>query len=223
MSLTSYRAAPPRVGRSVGRSVGVRPGGPAAADSPAPGGAVPWALGRFTAEFGMGSGVAAPRRPPGHPAGPRTTDGQTDGGAARGRPRPRARWEEDPAGRRPGAAAAARLRRLRWCGVAAAVVAVPRLVGVGSAAPRAGRGGDGTGLGRSVGRLGPLGCVGRPTCTRGLSTWWSATALKGRSRLEGGFALRCLQRLSRPHLATRRCRWRDNRSTRGASVPVLSY
>ena len=41
--------------------------------------------------------------------------------------------------------------------------------------------------------------------------------------LEGGFPLRCFQRLSRPHIATRRCRWRDNRYTRGASIPVLSY
>ena len=46
---------------------------------------------------------------------------------------------------------------------------------------------------------------------------------RGRPRLEGGFLLRCLQQLSRPYLATRRCRWRDNRCTRGASVPVLSY
>ena len=74
-----------------------------------------------------------------------------------------------------------------------------------------------------IGRLGPLGCVGRPTCTRGLSTCWSGTALMGRSGLEGGFPLRCLQRLSRPRLATRRRHWRDDRCTRGASVPVLSY
>ena len=40
---------------------------------------------------------------------------------------------------------------------------------------------------------------------------------------EGGFPLRCFQRLSRPYLATRLCRWRDNRSTRGTSTPVLSY
>ena len=40
---------------------------------------------------------------------------------------------------------------------------------------------------------------------------------------EVSFPLRCFQRLSRPHLATRQCRWRDNRSTRGASIPVLSY
>ncbi len=45
----------------------------------------------------------------------------------------------------------------------------------------------------------------------------------GRTGFEGGFPLRCFQRLSRPHIATRRCRWRDNRYTRGASIPVLSY
>src|SRR5215510_10728521 len=45
----------------------------------------------------------------------------------------------------------------------------------------------------------------------------------GRTRFEVGFSLRCFQRLSRPHIATRRCRWRDNRYTRGASIPVLSY
>jgi hypothetical protein len=44
-----------------------------------------------------------------------------------------------------------------------------------------------------------------------------------RPGFEGGFPLRCIQRLSRPHIATRRCRWRDNRYTRGASIPVLSY
>ena len=40
---------------------------------------------------------------------------------------------------------------------------------------------------------------------------------------EGGFPLRCLQRLSRPYLATLLCHWRDNRSTRDMSTPVLSY
>ncbi len=38
-----------------------------------------------------------------------------------------------------------------------------------------------------------------------------------------GFTLRCFQRFSIPHIATRQCRWRDSRYTRGASVPVLSY
>src|SRR5262249_16809884 len=46
---------------------------------------------------------------------------------------------------------------------------------------------------------------------------------QGRTRFEVGFSLRCLQRLSRPHIATLHCRWRDNSSTRGASIPVLSY
>jgi hypothetical protein len=44
-----------------------------------------------------------------------------------------------------------------------------------------------------------------------------------RPGFEEGFPLRCVQRLSRPHLATRRCGWRHNRYTRGASLPVLSY
>ena len=46
---------------------------------------------------------------------------------------------------------------------------------------------------------------------------------QGSSRFEVGFPLRCFQRLSRPYIATLLCRWRDNRSTRGASNSVLSY
>ena len=46
---------------------------------------------------------------------------------------------------------------------------------------------------------------------------------QGRSGFEVGFPLRCLQRLSRPYIATLLCRWRDNRYTRGTSIPVLSY
>ena len=46
---------------------------------------------------------------------------------------------------------------------------------------------------------------------------------QARPSFEGGFPLRCFQQLSLPHIATRLCRWRDNRSTRGASIPVLSY
>ncbi len=45
----------------------------------------------------------------------------------------------------------------------------------------------------------------------------------GSAHLGVGFPLRCFQRLSRPDVATRRCRWRDNRYTSGRSVPVLSY
>ncbi len=44
-----------------------------------------------------------------------------------------------------------------------------------------------------------------------------------RPHLGEGFALRCLQRLSRPDAATRPCAWRRNRLTVGPSAPVLSY
>jgi hypothetical protein len=66
----------------------------------------------------------------------------------------------------------------------------------------------------------------------GASTSDLSTSLSGRG-LQGlmpgipnlgvGFPLICFQRLSRPHMATRRCGWRHNRYTSGASDPVLSY
>jgi hypothetical protein len=64
--------------------------------------------------------------------------------------------------------------------------------------------------------------------TPSLSTSWSRTTLQGsqapgRSHLQASFPLRCFQRLSLPHIATRQCHWRDNRYTRDASTPVLSY
>ena len=46
---------------------------------------------------------------------------------------------------------------------------------------------------------------------------------QGRSRFKGGFPLRCLQRLSRPYVAMLHCGWRHNSSTRGTFIPVLSY
>ena len=46
---------------------------------------------------------------------------------------------------------------------------------------------------------------------------------QGRPCFEGGFPLRCLQRLSCPDIATLHCGWRHNRSTSGPSTPVLSY
>ena len=46
---------------------------------------------------------------------------------------------------------------------------------------------------------------------------------QGKTRFEVGFPLRCFQRLSRPYIATLQCGWRHNRSTRGTSIPVLSY
>ena len=76
---------------------------------------------------------------------------------------------------------------------------------------------------RSIERLGPVSCTRRRASTSGLSTWWSATALMARPGFEVGFPLRCFQRLSRPNLATRLRGWRHDRSTRGSSTPVLSY
>ena len=60
-----------------------------------------------------------------------------------------------------------------------------------------------------------------------LSTLSSSRGLTGFCHgilvLEGGFTLRCFQRLSRPHFASLLCRWHDNSCTSGASIPVLSY
>ena len=46
---------------------------------------------------------------------------------------------------------------------------------------------------------------------------------QGRPCFEGGFPLRCLQRLSCPIIATLHCCWRNNRSTSGSFTPDLSY
>ena len=65
------------------------------------------------------------------------------------------------------------------------------------------------------------------TYTSDLSTLLSARSLTslryGIPYLEASFTLRCFQRLSQPHSATLPCRWRDNRCTVGAFIPVLSY
>ena len=73
--------------------------------------------------------------------------------------------------------------------------------------------------------------IGQLTCchvyTSDLSTLLSSRGLTtlryGISYLEASFTLRCFQRLSQPHSATLLCRWRDNRCTVGAFIPVLSY
>ena len=76
---------------------------------------------------------------------------------------------------------------------------------------------------KPIGQLVPVSFMHCCTSTPGLSTWSSTTALIGSTRFQVGFPLRCLQRLSRPHIATLQCGWRHNRSTRGVSIPVLSY
>ena len=70
-------------------------------------------------------------------------------------------------------------------------------------------------------------CICYHTSTADLSTSSSLRGLtylrSGSLILQGGFTLRCLQRLSRPHFASLLCPWQNNSFTRGASTPVLSY
>ena len=81
--------------------------------------------------------------------------------------------------------------------------------------------------GQALDRLVAVSCIHCCTSTSALSTSSSSrglTSLKnGISHLEGGFTLRCLQRLSLPGLATLPCSWHCNRYTSGPSIPVLSY
>ena len=81
-------------------------------------------------------------------------------------------------------------------------------------------------LGQALKRLVTVSSMCYHTSTSVLSTSSSSrglTTFVGISHLEGGFTLRCLQHLSRPGLATLLCSWRNNRSTSGQSIPVLSY
>ena len=82
-------------------------------------------------------------------------------------------------------------------------------------------------FGQALTRLVTVSSMCYHTSTPALSTSSSSrgfTSLKnGISHLEGGFTLRCLQRLSLPVLATRPWLWQANRSTSGPSIPVLSY
>ena len=77
-------------------------------------------------------------------------------------------------------------------------------------------------LGYALDRLVTVSSMHYCTSTSALSTSCSSRGL-GISHLEGGFTLRCLQRLSLPDLATLPCSWRNNRYTSGQSSPVLSY
>ena len=75
----------------------------------------------------------------------------------------------------------------------------------------------------SRGRLSVLPRVDRPPIDLVVYQGPLEALRPGSADLGAGFPLICFQRLSRPHIATRRCRWRDNRYTSGASTPVLSY
>src|SRR4029078_10163149 len=75
----------------------------------------------------------------------------------------------------------------------------------------------------SMGKLHALPRVHIPPINHVVYVGSSGVLRLGTPYLEGGFPLRCFQRLSRPDIATRRCGWRHNRNTSGPSNSVLSY
>ncbi len=223
MSLTSYRAAPPRagggppggygpsgaVGGALGASVLGRVGdrggfrsGLAVTYSPASWDAVPLAPGRLTAEFGMGSGVSHRLWPPDrigtplreHRVGLLALTG--DGG--------------------PGSRSSA---QNLWCMTSErGLGALPRTTLCAGRSPLAVTGSDQANRTISTGQLSASPRVHlRPI---DVVVCHGPQGIPG---FEGGFPLRCLQRLSCPFIATQHCLGRDNWSTSGTFTPVLSY
>jgi hypothetical protein len=86
-----------------------------------------------------------------------------------------------------------------------------------------------TGIVKPHGLLGPLRSKGFTAIPRaayrrdGLSRPFRELKAPGKIHLGGSFPLRCIQRLSPPAIATRRCSWRHSRDTSGQFDPVLSY
>ena len=201
--------------------------GLAVTDSPASSDAVPWAAARLTAEFGMGSGVSRGLWPPGRIRAPHLGPSRQGRRAGQGRIRrlaapPRAKARARRASRSsrvPGQA----------CGGQ----------GAGDVSPREGCACFPSGRGLALCALAAgLPVTGSDQANRTISTGQLSASPRlhprpidvvvchgphGRLGFEGGFPLRCLQRLSRPFMATRHCRGRDNRSTSGTFTPVLSY
>jgi hypothetical protein len=163
-----------------------RPVDLAATYSPTPRGVVPSALRGFTAEFGMGSGGPPALWPPGRRDARSRGQGTGDRGQGTGDRRTELRETPHPSsGFCPlssdcgmgGAAASGDGRQ--WSSTAcccplSSVVCPP------TPAPLV------PGRGRSIERLGPVGCTCRHASTPGLSTWWSPTAL-GETWSRGGF------------------------------------
>src|SRR2546426_7365638 len=75
----------------------------------------------------------------------------------------------------------------------------------------------------STGQLNTLRCVHLRPINLVIYEGPSGGLRPGRSHLQAGFALRCLQRLSLPDIATEQCAWRHSSHTSGPSTPVLSY
>ena len=180
----------------------MRPAGLAVTYSPASWDAVPSARRRLTAEFGMGSGVSLALLPP-------DLQGAPPRGASLRRPL------HGGATRRP-----------RWWPVLPCLhcsLGLTSVTGRGVRAPhwspgRPSSGSDEACRAISTGQLNAL-----PRLHLRPIDVVVFHGPQGRPGFEGGFPLRCLQRLSCPHIATQHCRWHDNWSTSGAFTPVLSY
>ncbi len=194
----------------------------------------------LTAVFGMGTGVTPPvwspeSRPAGGQAGPGVGNPCGSGHAG-------------PVGTGPGGKPL--MRVVAWRGVDRWFPGTPRFVTPPTAAPPRKRRHGVPRFGKrsslvSHRRPAARGMWGAGRGGQAVGCWdWSAAAVARRTlpahrpgrlpgafvahrdwkpRLEEGFALRCLQRLSFPDLATRRCPEQDSRHTRGRSSPILSY
>src|SRR5690606_39694905 len=162
--------------------------------------AVPSALRGLTAVFGMGTGVAPAPWPPA--STPHFVLLMTNGGSRErgfGKARLGRRSREYAQGDRP------------------------TVVSCRHSHPY-GEGGEGQATRAiSTAWLSTLPCLHLPPIDVLVSNGPSEGLRPGSAHLGEGFPLRCLQRFSRPNVATRRCLWPDSRHTRGPSVPVLSY
>ena len=200
MSLTSYRAAPPRVTRSAN-------GIPCARPQKRPG-----TQAKKDRETGRSAGAAEPRRRvkrkqhelgrPGSDLLSRVLRQSTIGaGEFHGRVRNGIGW---------GLPARPPDRR-RSCCMIEVFLTAPRIAGMNNESNQANRA-------ISTGKLHTL----LRFHTRPINVVVFHGS-QGRICFEAGFPLRCFQRLSIPYVATLQCGWRHNRSTRGTSIPVLSY
>ena len=157
----------------------------------------------LTAVFGMGTGGAPQVSSPGCPVGAvrhrrgvgragfgRVRSGGTQhgrSGSKRDGPRRRSRPGRSRV-RAVGADRSGRWMRVRCFG---AFVLVDHR---GSCRARPGGGAAADRGGQACRLLGPVGCDGRPSCTPGLSTWWSSRSLHG-PRTNGNLVLKRASRL----------------------------
>jgi hypothetical protein len=174
----------------------------------------------LTAVFGMGTGVTPPVwSPEKHPAGGQTAPGAGFNGWSDHAVRTVGRMVGRPVSPPSGPPRPRTIGPRRWLGDRTDFTAIR------PSWPGKGRGGRIGVVKRSAVGTGPL---RRSPAVHSqpidLVVFQEPSHIKcWKPRLEEGFALRCLQRLSFPDLATRRCPERDSRYTRGRSSPILSY